>query len=159
MLPESKNNKKMSMTQRWELDEDIQANSVSQCFYCTNLRSNDCCLAFPQGIPKEIINNLVLHRSNYLNDNGINFSPIEERYGKTKFKPLSSRGTTTIPNKVLDGLMGFCVGDALGVPVEFSSREALRKNPILGMSGYGTYDQPAGTWSDDSSLTFCLGES
>lgn len=36
---------------------------------------------------------------------------------------------------------------------------AIRKNPILGMIGYGTYNQPAGTWSDDSSLTFCLGES
>ena len=27
------------------------------------------------------------------------------------------------------------------------------------MVGYGTYDLPLGTWSDDSSLTFCLAES
>ena len=42
-------------------------------------------------------------------------------------------------------LFGVAVGDALGVPVEFSSREALRKNPVTDMMGYGTYDQPPGT--------------
>ena len=62
-------------------------------------------------------------------------------------------------NKVLDGLMGLCVADALGVPVEFTSREVLKKNPVTDMRGYGTYNQPPGTWSDDSSLAFCLAES
>lgn len=55
-------------------------------------------------------------------------------------------------------LFGVAIGDALGVPVEFSSRAALENNPVTGMLGYGTYDVPAGTWSDDSSLTFCLVE-
>jgi ADP-ribosyl-[dinitrogen reductase] hydrolase len=44
------------------------------------------------------------------------------------------------------------------VPVEFSSREARRRDPVLGLRGFGTHQQPAGTWSDDSSLTFCLAE-
>lgn len=61
--------------------------------------------------------------------------------------------------KVLSGLMGVCVGDALGVPVEFSSRQERLKNPVTTMTGYGTYRQPPGTWSDDSSLTFCLADS
>ncbi|MEB3884012.1 ADP-ribosylglycohydrolase family protein [Lyngbya sp. CCY1209] len=60
---------------------------------------------------------------------------------------------------VLSGLMGVCVGDALGVPVEFHSRSQCRLHPVKGMSGYGTYNQPPGTWSDDSSLTFCLAHS
>jgi ADP-ribosylglycohydrolase len=55
-------------------------------------------------------------------------------------------------------LFGIAVGDALGVPVEFKSRQALYKNPVTEMVGYGTYGLPAGTWSDDSSLTFCLAE-
>lgn len=54
--------------------------------------------------------------------------------------------------------MGLCVGDALGVPVEFSSRPERVKSPVTSMLGYGTWDQPPGTWSDDSSLTFCLAE-
>ena len=56
-------------------------------------------------------------------------------------------------------LLGLSVGDALGVPAEFKSRETLKKNPITGMTGYGTHNQPPGTWSDDSSLAFCLAES
>jgi ADP-ribosylglycohydrolase len=50
------------------------------------------------------------------------------------------------------------VGDALGVPVEFIGREARRRDPVVDMRAYGTHHQPAGTWSDDSSLTFCLAE-
>lgn len=52
----------------------------------------------------------------------------------------------------LDGMMGLIVGDALGVPVEFLTREELKKNPVKGMRAYGTHNQPAGTWSDDSSM-------
>lgn len=55
-------------------------------------------------------------------------------------------------------LFGVAIGDALGVPVEFSSRADLENNPVMGMLGYGAYEVPAGTWSDDSSLTFCLAE-
>ena len=60
-----------------------------------------------------------------------------------------------LQEKVLGGILGFVVGDALGVPVEFESRETLRRDPVDGMRGYGSYDQPAGTWSDDSSMTLC----
>ncbi|HRU42202.1 MAG TPA: ADP-ribosylglycohydrolase family protein, partial [Candidatus Diapherotrites archaeon] len=62
-------------------------------------------------------------------------------------------------NIVLDGIMGLCVADALGVPVEFTGREMLRKNPVTGMRSYGTCNQPAGTWSDDTSMTLCLADS
>ena len=55
--------------------------------------------------------------------------------------------------KVKDGICGFVVGDALGVPVEFSSRKELEKDPVVDMREYGTYNQPKGTWSDDSSMT------
>ena len=62
-------------------------------------------------------------------------------------------------NVVRSGLLGVAVGDALGVPVEFTGRPELRDNPVHGMRGMGTHLQPPGTWSDDSSLTFCLAES
>ena len=44
------------------------------------------------------------------------------------------------------------------MPVEFNSREELHKNPVTDFRGYGTYQQPAGTWSDDTSLALCLAE-
>ena len=52
----------------------------------------------------------------------------------------------------LDGMMGLVVGDALGVPVEFSSREAREQDPVKEMRGYGTYPVAKGSWSDDSSM-------
>lgn len=55
-------------------------------------------------------------------------------------------------------LLGLAVGDALGVPVEFMSRQQVQRKPVEGMRGYGTHDQPPGTWSDDASLTFCLAD-
>lgn len=60
---------------------------------------------------------------------------------------------------VYAGIIGGVVADALGVPYEFTSRYDLRKNPAEGMTGYGTYHQPAGTWSDDSSMTLALMDS
>ena len=55
--------------------------------------------------------------------------------------------------KVKDGIIGLLIGDALGVPVEFEYRENLEKYPVTDMIGHGTYDQPEGTWSDDTSMT------
>lgn len=62
-------------------------------------------------------------------------------------------------NKWLDGVMGLIVGDALGVPVEFRSRNELMNKPVESMRAYGTYNQPAGTWSDDSSMTLATVDS
>ena len=56
-------------------------------------------------------------------------------------------------------LMGIAVGDAMGVPYEFMTEEELKQETFDEMKGYGTYDQPAGSFSDDSSMTFCLVES
>ncbi|WP_246198688.1 ADP-ribosylglycohydrolase family protein [Sodalinema gerasimenkoae] len=64
----------------------------------------------------------------------------------------------THSSAVLAGLMGVCVGDALGVPLEISSRAERQDDPVTDIRGYGTYKQPPGTWSDDSSLTFCLAD-
>ncbi len=52
--------------------------------------------------------------------------------------------------KVYDAIMGLVVGDALGVPVEFRKRDTYKVTDLI---GYGTYNQPPGTWSDDSSMT------
>lgn len=58
-------------------------------------------------------------------------------------------------DKLERSVWGFVVGDALGVPVEFSTREERKEDPVTDIRGYGTYHQPPGTWSDDSSLLLC----
>ena len=50
-------------------------------------------------------------------------------------------------------MIGHAIGDALGVPVEFCDREELIDNPVIDMRGYGTYPVPAGSWSDDTSMS------
>ena len=72
---------------------------------------------------------------------GFNFSTSN----KIMFKP-----------KLSHAIIGLAIGDALGVPVEFMSRDYLKVNPVLGMLEYGTHMQPKGTWSDDTSLTLAL---
>ncbi len=54
--------------------------------------------------------------------------------------------------KYIDGLMGFVVGDAMGVPLERKSREELLKKPVTKMTEFGSHNMPAGTWSDDTSM-------
>jgi ADP-ribosyl-[dinitrogen reductase] hydrolase len=61
--------------------------------------------------------------------------------------------------RILGGLWGSLVGDALGVPVEFMSRPDVQRNPVADMRGFGTHRQPPGTWSDDSSMLLCTVES
>ena len=62
-------------------------------------------------------------------------------------------------NKIESGLFGLAIGDALGVPVEFKSREKLKQDPVVDMMGFMSWNQPPGTFSDDSSLAFCTAES
>ncbi len=61
-------------------------------------------------------------------------------------------------NPVHGALFGVAIGDALGVPAEFTSRKTLQLDPIKDFVGYKSHNQPPGTFSDDSSLTFCLAE-
>lgn len=53
---------------------------------------------------------------------------------------------------VKDGVLGFAIGDALGVPVEFTDRKVLEQFPVTDMFGNGVHKQPKGTWSDDTSM-------
>jgi len=57
--------------------------------------------------------------------------------------------------KIRSVVLGHAVGDALGVPVEFCSREELDREPIDGMRGFGSYPYAAGAWSDDTSMSLC----
>lgn len=66
----------------------------------------------------------------------------------------------SVRNIVADSLIGLATGDAVGVPVEFLSRKQIRSLNITDMIGIDTHPdfapthgQPAGTWSDDTSMT------
>ena len=54
---------------------------------------------------------------------------------------------------ISSGILGYAVGDALGVPVEFKSRTTLKYHPVKEMNEYGSHNVARGTWSDDTSMT------
>ncbi len=65
----------------------------------------------------------------------------------------------SLRDRILGGLWGSLVGDALGVPVEFRSRPEVQSDPVTDMRGFGTHRQPKGTWSDDGALILCTADS
>jgi len=72
---------------------------------------------------------------------------------------MNASETISLRDRILGGLWGSLVGDALGVPVEFKDRAIVQANPVTGMREYGTHRQPKGTWSDDGALIFCTTDS
>lgn len=55
-----------------------------------------------------------------------------------------------------NGILGVVVGDALGCPVQFKDRKTVESHPVTDMRGNGTFNLPAGSWTDDSSMTLAL---
>ncbi len=68
---------------------------------------------------------------------------------------MNTQDPVTFHQRILGGLWGSLVGDALGVPVEFRSRAEVQQNPVTDMREFGSHHQPKGTWSDDGALTLC----
>ena len=52
-------------------------------------------------------------------------------------------------SKLHDAILGLAIGDALGVPYEYKKRGTFLCTQMV---GYGTHNQPEGTWSDDTSM-------
>ena len=55
-------------------------------------------------------------------------------------------------SKYVDAIIGHAIGDAMGVPTEFCLREKLLSNPVTKMISSDVIGEPAGTWSDDTSM-------
>lgn len=54
-------------------------------------------------------------------------------------------------SQISNAIIGFTLADAFGVPVEFLERDTYKINELV---GFGSWDVPAGSWSDDSAMTF-----
>ncbi|MEC4117535.1 ADP-ribosylglycohydrolase family protein [Myroides phaeus] len=71
-----------------------------------------------------------------------------------------------MPHLAQDLLFGVAVADALGVPVEFCYPNEINMSSVQSnyqdipnrQTAFGSWNKPIGTFSDDSSLTFCTAE-
>lgn len=61
-----------------------------------------------------------------------------------------------IDNKLKSAIYGLAVADAVGVPYEFKMRGSFMATDMV---GYGSHNQPKGTWSDDTSMTLATCDS
>lgn len=61
-------------------------------------------------------------------------------------------------SRIRGAIYGALVGDALGVPVEFSLRAERDADPVQEMRSGGYWRQLAGTWSDDGAMLLCTAE-
>lgn len=53
---------------------------------------------------------------------------------------------------IREAILGHAIGDAMGVPFEFRARDTFQ---VTNYEGFGAWDVPAGSFSDDSSMLFC----
>jgi ADP-ribosyl-[dinitrogen reductase] hydrolase len=60
---------------------------------------------------------------------------------------------TVLMDRFCGALLGLMVGDALGVPLEFSARDS---RTVSGLIGGGPFNLEAGYWTDDTSMACCL---
>lgn len=61
-----------------------------------------------------------------------------------------------IEDRAYGAMLGLAVGDALGVPLEFSERDSL---PFVSdMIGGGPFGLEPGEWTDDTSMALCLAD-
>ena len=144
-------NRQLTLHEKWAIDIDAYKRGASwksaspQCKSCQYFIEGDAknCLKFE--LPEQ--------------------KPLFVLYARKECSEFKHRDTieiipeTKLEEQYLAAILGFCVGDALGVPVEFTSRVDRINDPVLEMRAYGTHHQPFGTWSDDTSMTLCLIES
>ncbi|KAL4786561.1 ADP-ribosylation/Crystallin J1 [Aspergillus varians] len=63
-------------------------------------------------------------------------------------------GYPTVKSRIKGSVFGVAVVDALGGPVEFHPRGSF--DPVSDFQHNANFDVPAGTWTDDTSMTLCL---
>lgn len=99
------------------------------------------------------IKKLIEKRNKIFSKIGIDISfPTRKKEKKDDESSTNTTSLNEITEMMKSGIIGFSVGDALGVPVEFLQRSILKQQPHTEMIGYGSHNMPSGTWSDDTSL-------
>lgn len=140
----------LTIEEKWAIDIEslnkaaekgiFNQTETPQCFLCANrIRGNaiNCKHYETEQIPKSI--------RHYNKECEFFESPDEISFSCTENE-----------GRLYGAIFGFCIGDMLGVPVEFTSREERKKDPVKELRAYGTYHQGFGVWSDDSSLMLAL---
>ncbi len=69
---------------------------------------------------------------------------------------MDDTDTIILASRLAGAAWGHLVGDAVGVPYEFTSAGSIGGAEAVRFGATGTHRQPAGTWSDDGALMLAL---
>lgn len=75
----------------------------------------------------------------------------------TKARGFWDHQTSPSHDRIAGAVVGLAIGDALGAPVEFSSRGTFV--PVTGYRDGGRFPLPPGAWTDDTAMALCLADS
>lgn len=94
-----------------------------------------------------------LNKTASIVDNNLNIIKENESIDKIlKFSSISITNEYLLEqNNVLNSIIGFAVGDAFGVPVEFMERDKVKSLNLTTMIK-GVHNVEKGSWSDDTSM-------
>ena len=135
--------RQIPLIERWESDikayeKNVEVKTASpQCTKCKNVIKADalhCCIYKDEQKPEYVL---------FCEKECSSFESIDN---------LQIENLSDEESKLYGGILGFCIGDMLGVPVEFSTRKERLIDEVKELRAYGTYHQPFGTWSDDETL-------
>lgn len=139
--------KQLTIDEKWKLDAEAYDNGAKvktkypqceNCLHCVKGDALHCKKYVDERKPREVLlaqKECVLYES---------------------VNSLNKHFDSDIEKKMYGGVFGFVIGDLLGVPVEFTSRQERDADQVKELRAYGTYHQPFGSWSDDTSFTLCL---
>ncbi len=140
-------NKQLTLIEKWELDIESYKKgakikvSTPQCKKCKYHIKGDAlhCEVYKNERMPKYVRFPEKECPSFVSSNLINFDILNEE-----------------EKRLYGGIFGFCIGDMLGVPVEFSTRKERDDDEVKELRAYGTYHQPFGVWSDDTSLMLCF---
>lgn len=143
----NRENKQLTLIEKWELDIKAYKESakvetaVPQCEKCKYFIKGNAlhCKRFIDEKKPQYVIFIEKECPSFCSNDTLDFGVLNE-----------------CDQKIYGGIFGLCIGDILGVPVEFSTREERDVDKVKELRAYGTYHQPFGTWSDDTSMTLCL---
>lgn len=81
----------------------------------------------------------------------------DQSHQNTHTPTSSSTAPLTPASRTEGAILGVCVADALGGPVQFSKPGDFK--PITDLRFVKPFGRPAGSWSDDGSMMLCLAQS
>lgn len=131
-----------------------QSESSADEIHIEELQLSSSILRFLSGVGIHTVKNLCEYtKSDIMRIKNLGKKSVEEVAARLHSRGLAFKAEKTMQQRIRDAMLGLAIGDAMGVPVKSVSRESLKRNPVTGYRGHGSYDVSVGTWAGATSMS------